>query len=123
LGGGASIGHERFLIGGCDVPALSVQSTQAAGFVRVAQPLWPGHVELDVLGGARVPLVGEGSSFERPGALGHVAVTATPLPFFSAFYVRALARVAESRLTVGPGPDLVVGDTRAHLELQLGGAL
>ena len=120
VGGGISAGIERFLIGGCSIPALSTQATQAAGFLRLAQPLLPGMAEADLLVGARVPVVGGKDGFERPGYVAQLAVTATPTQFL---FLRAAARVTESRLTVGPAPDLVVGDTRAIFELQVGGQL
>jgi hypothetical protein len=123
VGGGMSAGLERFAISGCPVPALSTSSTQAAGFVRLAQPLLPGLVEADLLGGLRVPLVGGGSGFARPGVMAQLAINATPIPALPFLFVRGVARVFDSQLTQGPGPDLVVSDLRTSFELQLGGAL
>jgi hypothetical protein len=123
VGGGVSAGLERFAISGCPVPALSTSSTQAAGFVRLAQPLLPGLIEADVLGGLRVPLVGGGSGFARPGVMAHLAINGTPIPSLPFLFVRGVARVFDSQLTQGPGPDLVVSDLRSSFELQLGGAL
>jgi hypothetical protein len=123
LGAGASAGYERVIIGACGVPALSTSSTEAAGFARVGWALLPGLLEIDALGGARVPLVAEGSGFERPGLLAQVAVLATPVPGIPNIFVRGVARAFESRLTQGSGPDLVVGDLRSSFELQIGGAL
>ena len=123
IGAGVSASLERFLISGCSLPVLSTSTTQAAGFARLGWNVLPGLVDIDVLGGVRVPVVGEGSSFERPGVLGQFAVNATPIPALSFLFVRAVARVAESRLTQGAGPDLVVNDLRSSFELQLGGAL
>jgi len=123
VGGGVSAGLERFAISGCPVPALSTSSTQAAGFVRLAQPLLPGLIEADLLGGVRVPVVGGGSGFVRPGVMAHLAINATPIPALPFLFVRGVARVFDSQLTQGPGPDLVVSDLRSSFELQLGGAL
>jgi hypothetical protein len=123
LGAGASVGYERVIIGACGVPALSTSSTELAGFARLGWALLPGVLEIDALGGARVPLVGDGSGFERPGILAQVAVLATPVPGIPNIFVRGVGRAFESRLTHGTGPDLVVGDLRSSFELQIGGAL
>lgn len=118
VGGGVSAGVERFVISGCDVPALSTTSTQLALFGRVAEAIVPGVVEADLVAGGRVPVVVGASGFERPGGLLQLAVNVTPLRYV---FVRGVGRVFESRLT--QGKDLVVGDTRFSFELQLGGAL
>ena len=123
IGGGVSAGLERFAISGCPVPALSTSSTQAAGFVRLAQPLLPGLIEAELLGGLRVPLVGSGSGFARPGVMAQLAINGTPIPALPFLFVRGVARVFDSQLTHGPGPALVVSDLRTSFELQLGGAL
>ncbi len=123
LGAGVSGSLERFVISGCSLPALSTTSTQTAAFARLGWAVVPGFVDVDALGGVRVPVVGGGSGFERPGALGQVAINATPVPGLRFLFVRAVARVFESRLIQGSRPDLVVEDLRSSFELQLGGAL
>lgn len=123
VGGGVSAGLERFLIGGCPIPALSTQSTQAAGFVRISEAVLPELLDVDLTLGARVPVVGGSSGFERPGYLAQLALTSTPVRVAMVqLYLRAVARAWETRLTISDG-DLVVGDARSSVELQLGGAL
>jgi hypothetical protein len=123
VGGGVSAGAERFLVGACGVPALSVSSLQTAAFGRLAWRPLPSLLEVDVLGGARLPIVPEGTLVERPGFLGQLAVAVTPLPMLPWVVVRGVARAHETRLSKGSAGALGVGDVRASFELQVGGAL
>jgi hypothetical protein len=123
VGGGVSAGAERFVVGACGVPALSVSSLQTAAFGRLAWRPLPSLLEVDVLGGARLPIVPEGTLVERPGFLGQLAVAVTPLPMLPWVVVRGVARAHETRLSKGSAGALGVGDVRASFELQVGGAL
>jgi hypothetical protein len=123
VGAGASAGTERFVVGACEVPAVSVSSVQAAAFGRLAWRPLPRLLEVDLLGGARLPFVPEGTLVDRPGLLGQLAVQATPLPMLPWMMVRAVARAHETRLRTASAAELAVGDVRASFELQVGGAL
>jgi hypothetical protein len=117
VGAGVGYGVERFVFSGCAVPAPSLSTTVAQGSLRVAQPIWPGVIEADLTLGGRVPLLFSEQSFDRPGALGSLAIIAVPVPHV---FVRAAARFQETRVQ---RDDLVVGDQRGVFELQVGGAL
>ena len=121
IGGGVAGSYERFAIGCDGIPALSAAAPQVAAFARIAQPVLPGIVELDASGGLRIPVVGDGSSFERPGFLGTLAITITP---FEHIFVRAQARAFDAVLRHGDGGgDLIVSDARGVVELLVGGTL
>jgi hypothetical protein len=123
VGGGLGGGVERVELG-CDLPVVSTRYPNGFAFARITQPLVPrtaygpmSLIELDALAGYRAVLVPDGVT---PSVAGDLFVVFHPLRFVVA---RAGTRVTYTHVESGTGKTaLVVDDTRASFELQIGGA-